>query len=49
VLIPGLKEYHRGPASVFGVSIGYAGPSRTELDTAVGVVAELVERAWASG
>jgi hypothetical protein len=34
---------------VFGVSIGYAGPSRTELDTAVGVVAELVERAWASG
>jgi GntR family transcriptional regulator/MocR family aminotransferase len=49
VLIPGLREYHRGPASVFGVSIGYAGPSRTELDTAVGVVAEFVERAWASG
>jgi len=49
VLVPGLREYHRGPASVFGVSIGYAGPSRDELDTAVRVVAELVERAWASG
>jgi GntR family transcriptional regulator/MocR family aminotransferase len=49
VLVPGLREYHRGPASVFGVSIGYAGPSRDELDTAVRVVAGLVERAWASG
>jgi GntR family transcriptional regulator/MocR family aminotransferase len=49
VLVPGLGEYHRRPASVFGVSIGYAGPSRDELDTAVRVVAELVERAWASG
>jgi GntR family transcriptional regulator/MocR family aminotransferase len=48
VLVPGLREYHRGPASVFGVSIGYAGPSRGELDTSVRVVAELVERAWAS-
>ncbi|HEX4251635.1 MAG TPA: PLP-dependent aminotransferase family protein [Pseudonocardia sp.] len=49
VLVPGLREYHRRPARVFGVSIGYAGPSRAELDTAVRVVAGLVERAWASG
>ena len=47
VLLPGLSEYHRGPARVFGVSVGYAGPTRGELGPAVAVVAEMVRRAWA--
>ena len=47
VLVPGLSEYHRGPARVFGVSVGYAGPTRGELEPAVEVVAEMVRRAWA--
>jgi GntR family transcriptional regulator/MocR family aminotransferase len=47
VLVPGLSEYHRGPARVFGVSVGYAGPTRGELEPAVQVVAEMVRRAWA--
>ncbi|HTF54189.1 MAG TPA: PLP-dependent aminotransferase family protein, partial [Pseudonocardia sp.] len=47
VLVPGLSEYHWGPARVFGVSVGYAGPTRGELEPAVAVVAEMVRRAWA--
>jgi GntR family transcriptional regulator/MocR family aminotransferase len=45
VVVPGLREYHRGPARVYGISVGYAGPTAAELDAAVEVVAELVRLA----
>ena len=49
VLLAGLGEYHGHPATVFGVSVGYAGPPENQLDPAVAVVAELVRRAWSAG
>jgi GntR family transcriptional regulator/MocR family aminotransferase len=42
VRLPGLARYHRGPPRVFGVSVGYAGPTRDELGRAVALVAELI-------
>jgi GntR family transcriptional regulator/MocR family aminotransferase len=42
VLVQGLREHHRGPAAVFGVSLGYAGPNRADLERAVATVADLV-------
>jgi GntR family transcriptional regulator/MocR family aminotransferase len=39
VTVPGLREYHRGPAAVFGVSVGYAAVTRPQLQHAVAVVA----------
>jgi GntR family transcriptional regulator / MocR family aminotransferase len=44
VLVQGLREHHRGAAAVFGVSLGYAGPSRVDLERGVAVVADLVRR-----
>jgi GntR family transcriptional regulator/MocR family aminotransferase len=40
-LVPGLAEYHAGEPVQFGVSVGYAEPSRADLVTAVTTVAEL--------
>jgi GntR family transcriptional regulator/MocR family aminotransferase len=40
VTVPGLRDYHRGPATVFGVSIGYPAVTRPQLQHAVAVVAE---------
>jgi GntR family transcriptional regulator / MocR family aminotransferase len=47
VLVQGLREHHRGAAAVFGVSLGYAGPTRVDLERAVAVVANLVRRSRA--
>ncbi|MBO0874459.1 MAG: PLP-dependent aminotransferase family protein [Pseudonocardia sp.] len=47
ILVQGLREHHRGAAEVFGVSLGYAGPTRADLERAVASVADLVRRALA--
>ena len=44
VALGGLAEHHAGPAAVAGVVIGYAGPSRVELDRALRVVSEVLRR-----
>jgi GntR family transcriptional regulator/MocR family aminotransferase len=45
VTVGGLAEHHAGRPAVAGVVIGYAGPSRTELDRALRVVGEVLGRA----
>jgi GntR family transcriptional regulator/MocR family aminotransferase len=40
VVVPALAEYHAGAPLQFGISVGYAEPSRADLATAVAVVAE---------
>jgi GntR family transcriptional regulator / MocR family aminotransferase len=47
VRLTGLREYHLGRPSVFGVSLGYAAPSRAGLARAVDVVAGAVTEASA--
>ena len=44
VAVGGLAEHHAGPPDTFGVVIGYAGPSRGELDRALLVVGEVLRR-----
>jgi GntR family transcriptional regulator/MocR family aminotransferase len=46
VIVAGLGEYHREPAEAFGVSLGYACSSSTDLDRGVAVIAALVREAW---
>jgi GntR family transcriptional regulator / MocR family aminotransferase len=45
VAVGGLAEHHAGPPDTFGVVIGYAGPSRAELDRALRVVGEVLRQA----
>jgi len=45
VTVGGLAEHHAGRPTVAGVVIGYAGPSRIELDRALRVVGEVLRRA----
>jgi GntR family transcriptional regulator/MocR family aminotransferase len=45
VYVPALGDYHRNPATVFGVSLGYAAPTRAALQRGVAVVARLAAEA----
>ena len=38
------RHHHAGPSAVAGIVIGYAGPTRDELERALGVVAEVLRR-----
>jgi GntR family transcriptional regulator/MocR family aminotransferase len=40
--LDGLRRHHAGAATVSGVVVGYAGPSRGELEWAMGVVTEVL-------
>jgi GntR family transcriptional regulator/MocR family aminotransferase len=48
VVVPALAEYYAGEPTQFGLSVGFAEPSRADLTKAVTVVAELASGWWAS-
>ena len=48
VALDGLARHHTGAPTVAGLVLGYAGPSRAELDRALPVVTAVLRRSWAT-